>query len=43
MNWQQHILIYILAAITLSTSIIYFILASNEYSHLIEFAAEGLE
>ncbi|HJU60313.1 MAG TPA: hypothetical protein VJ583_11220 [Nitrososphaeraceae archaeon] len=43
MNRQQHILIYILAAITLSTSIIYFILASNEYSHLIEFAAEGLE
>ena len=43
MNWQQHILFYILAAITLSTSIIYFVLASNEYSHLIEFVAEGLE
>jgi hypothetical protein len=44
MNSQQHnILIYILAGITLSTSIIYFILASNEYSHLIEFAAEGLD
>ena len=40
---QYNIIIYILAAITLSTSIIYFILASNEYSHLIEFAAEGLE
>jgi hypothetical protein len=44
MNPQQHnILIYILAAITLSTSIIYFVLANNEYTHLIEFAAEGLE
>ena len=43
MNWQQHILFYILAAITLSTSIIYFVLASNEYSHLIEFVAEWLE
>ena len=44
MNRQQHnILIYILAAITLSSSIIYFILASNAYNHLIEFAAEGLE
>jgi hypothetical protein len=44
MNRQQHnIIIYILTAVTLSTSIIYFILASNEYNHLIEFAAEGLE
>ena len=44
MNRQQHnIIIYILTGITLSTSIIYFILASNEYNHLIEFAAEGLE
>lgn len=39
----QHIIIYILAAVTLSTSIIYFILAYNEYTSLIEFAAEGLE
>ena len=44
--WQmniQHLVIYILAAIVLSTSIIYFILASNEYKSLVEFAAEGLE
>jgi TRAP-type uncharacterized transport system fused permease subunit len=34
---------YILAAVTLLTSIIYFILAYNEYTSLIEFAAEGLE
>lgn len=39
----QHLLIYILAAIVLSTSIIYFILASNEYKSLVEFAAEGLD
>ena len=39
----QHIIVYILAAVTLSTSIIYFILAYNEYTSLIEFAAEGLE
>ena len=38
-----HLLIYILAAIVLSTSIIYFILASNEYKSLVEFAAEGLD
>src|SRR5215207_4139507 len=38
-----HLLIYILAAIILSTSIIYFILASNEYKSLVEFAAEGLD
>ena len=39
----QHLVIYILAAIVLSTSVIYFILASNEYKSLIEFAAEGLD
>ena len=39
----KHLLIYILAAAVLSTSIIYFILASNEYKSLVEFAAEGLE
>jgi hypothetical protein len=39
----QHLLIYILAAIVLSTSIIYFILSSNEYKSLVEFAAEGLD
>ena len=39
----QHLVIYILAAIVLSTSIIYFILASNEYNSLVEFAAEGLD
>jgi len=33
----------VLAAITVSTSIIYFILAYNEYKSLIEFAAEGLD
>ena len=39
----QHLVIYILAAIILTTSIIYFILASNEYKSLVEFAAEGLD
>ena len=39
----QYIIVYMLAAVTLSTSIIYFILAYNEYTSLIEFAAEGLE
>ena len=39
----QHIIVYILAAVTLFTSIIYFILAYNEYTSLIEFAAEGLD
>ena len=39
----QHLVIYIIAAIVLSTSIIYFILASNEYKSLVEFAAEGLD
>ena len=39
----QHLVIYILAAIVISTSIIYFILASNEYKSLVEFAAEGLD
>jgi hypothetical protein len=39
----QLIIVYILAAVIIFTSIIYFILASNEYAHLIEFAAEGLE
>ena len=39
----QHLVIYILAAIVLFTSIIYFILASNEYKNLVEFAAEGLD
>lgn len=38
-----HIVIIFLAAITLSTLTIYFILASNEYTHLIEFAEAGLE
>lgn len=42
MNFQL-IMVYILAAVIISTSIIYFILASNEYAHLIEFASEGLE
>ena len=40
---RNHILVYVLAAITVSTSIIYFILAYNEYTSLIEFAAEGLD
>ena len=39
----QHIIVYILAAVTLSTAVIYFILAYNEYTSLIEFAAEGLD
>ena len=39
----QHIIVFILAAIVLSTSIIYFILATNEYQSLVEFAAEGLD
>jgi hypothetical protein len=39
----QHIIVYILAAVVLSTAIIYFILAHNEYTSLIEFAAEGLD
>ena len=42
MNFQL-ILVYILAAVIISTSTIYFILASNEYEHLIEFASQGLE
>ncbi len=37
-----HITVFILATIVISTSIIYFILASKEYASLIEFAAEGL-
>ena len=39
----QHIIVSALLAITLTTSIIYFILASNEYTHLLEFAAAGLD
>ena len=39
----QHIIVFILAAIVLSTSILYFILATNEYQSLVEFAAEGLD
>jgi len=39
----QHIIVFILAAIVLSTAIIYFILATNEYQSLVEFAAEGLD
>ena len=39
----QHIIVYVLAAVTLATAIIYFILAYNEYISLIEFAAEGLD
>jgi TRAP-type uncharacterized transport system fused permease subunit len=39
----QHIIIYVLAAIVLSTTIIYFVLAYNEYTSLVEFAAEGLD
>ncbi len=39
----QHIIVFILAAVVLSTSIIYFILATNEYQSLVEFAAEGLD
>ena len=42
MNFQL-ILVYILAVVIISTTTIYFILASNEYEHLIEFASEGLE
>lgn len=38
-----HIITIFLAAITLSTLTIYFILASNEYTHLIEFAEAGLK
>ena len=38
-----HITVFILATIVISTSIIYFILASKEYASLIEFAAEGLD
>ncbi|MGZ5485518.1 MAG: hypothetical protein ACXWFB_06375 [Nitrososphaeraceae archaeon] len=34
----QHIIVFILVAIVLSTSIIYFILATNEYQSLVEFA-----
>lgn len=40
---RNNILVYGLAAITISTAIIYFILAYNEYTSLIEFAAEGLD
>ncbi|HEX5186321.1 MAG TPA: hypothetical protein VFV86_05470 [Nitrososphaeraceae archaeon] len=40
---RNNILVYVLAAITISTAIIYFILAYNEYTSLIEFAAEGLD
>ena len=40
---RTHILVYVLAAVTISTSIIYFILAYNEYTSLLEFAAEGLD
>lgn len=39
----QHIIVDVLAAVTLATAIIYFIIAYNEYISLIEFAAEGLE
>jgi hypothetical protein len=39
----QNIIVFILATIILSTSIIYFILATNEYQSLVEFAAEGLD
>ena len=39
----QHIIVYVLAAVTLATAIIYFIIAYNEYISLIEFAAEGLK
>jgi hypothetical protein len=39
----QHVIVYILAGIVVSTSIMYFILAHNEYTSLIEFAAEGLD
>ena len=39
----QHLIVFILAAIVLSTSKIYFILATNEYQSLLEFAAEGLD
>ena len=40
---REYVLIYILAAIVITTAIIYFILAHNEYTSLIEFAAEGLD
>lgn len=39
----EHIIIIVLSAIILSTLIIYFILANNEYSSLLEFAAVGLD
>jgi hypothetical protein len=39
----QHIIVYVLTAVTLATAIIYFILPYNKYTSLIEFAAEGLE
>ena len=39
----QFLMVYLLPAVITLTLIIYFILASNEYSDLIEFAAEGLE
>ena len=39
----QHLIVFILAAIVLSTSIINFILATNEYQSLLEFGAEGLD
>jgi hypothetical protein len=40
---REYVVIYILAALVLATAIIYFILAHNEYTSLIEFAAEGLD
>jgi hypothetical protein len=40
---REYVLIYILASVVLATAIIYFILAYNEYTSLIEFAAEGLD
>ena len=40
---REYVLIYILAAVVITTAVIYFILAHNEYTSLIEFAAEGLD
>ena len=39
---RQHIILYTFATVVLATALIYFILAYNEYTSLLEFAAEGL-
>ncbi|HEX5185800.1 MAG TPA: hypothetical protein VFV86_02830, partial [Nitrososphaeraceae archaeon] len=40
---RKYLVIYILSAIVLTTAVLYFILAYNEYTSLIEIAAEGLD